>query len=153
MKRCILILLSLIYVLLSMPDLVAFYISPSLITVSFSPGSQLFRGGSSSHLEHRKSDSDGYGRAWPTAARSGDGNVRGGREGEKNTLAEECGAGRALYIEPVWPWLGCRPWQPTAGGVLSLWVRGAQFVRQRRAQRKGVRRASRDSPGAGEVRW
>jgi hypothetical protein len=53
-KGCILILLGLLNVLPSMPDLVVFCVNPFLVALRFGLGEQLFRGGSSRHLGHRK---------------------------------------------------------------------------------------------------
>ena len=50
MQRRILIFLRLFYVLLSMSDLVAFCVIPSLVAVRLGFGEQLFHGGSSTHL-------------------------------------------------------------------------------------------------------
>ena len=61
MKRYILIQLRLFHVLLSMSDLVAFCMSPSLIAVRFGFGEQLFHGGSSTHLRKGKVALDRYG--------------------------------------------------------------------------------------------
>ena len=57
-KRCILILLRLFHVLLSMSDLIAFCITPSLVAVRFSFGEQLFHGCCPTHLEESKAASD-----------------------------------------------------------------------------------------------
>ena len=58
MKRDILILLRLFHVLLSMSNLVAFCMSPSLVAVRFGFGEQRFHGGSSTHLGEGKVASD-----------------------------------------------------------------------------------------------
>jgi hypothetical protein len=99
-----LILDGLLYVLFTMPDLVTLLVDPSLVAIGFGLSEQLFRSGSSTHLEHRKSgrrNVRGVGRRRP------DSETRifavGARE--KQTLEEKSSAGRAPYIESLRPWL------------------------------------------------
>jgi hypothetical protein len=62
------ILLGLMGVLPTMPDLVTFGVSPSLVALRFGLGEEIFRGGSSTHRGCRKLAYDVRGGKWLPAA-------------------------------------------------------------------------------------
>ena len=151
-KGCILILLGLIDVFPSMPDLVMFCVSPFLVAPRFGLSEKLFRGGLSTHLGRRKLVLEGVRRNRFPAANFKGSKVKGSRRGRKRperkrarSNASPAPGGQFIYRASL-AMVACRPVSRRRRVEPSL-VQRADFGTDQWVQ---ARRTIRGSPNADE---